>query len=945
MILLTWAAAASAQTGTIQGRILDAVTGNEVIGANVLVVDTAFGGYTDLDGRYRLTGVPAGTVELRIACEYYRTKIITDVVVVDGEVLELEVSIDPESAGEGDGGAFRIEDLRVSASRVLSTPTAILANRMAAPTIGDAISAAQISLSPASTSGDALTRVTGLMMVDDKYVFIRGMPDRYNTTQLDGVTVVGVDIDRDRKSFAYDLVPAGLLANMEVQKSGTPDMPGDLSGGTVKINTLEFPTERVLRFSVSSGANSLTTGEDFLATQGGGGDWLARDDGSRELPASLAAVPVNLASPNNGVDRESRTAAAGADLSNSYMPLLHSAEPSRSLSFAYGDRWFVRDIDELGLVSSVTYKSGFSIEDFHDSPTRITVIEMPEGFDDLVFETKDRDLEGSRYKRTYQLGGLFNLNYKLAQRHKFLFSNFYNRSALDMVTFRSGLPKEGTYGETTTLEWKERRLLLTKLRGEHSLGADHKLRIDWTAYRYETEIDEPDRKYVELDQQPGPVDAPRRMAMRDNYRMWNGNRETTDGLQLDVRYEALGADWTFGMLSQERSRNVEQLAYSYDKTAVSPDNRGIQEYGIGSLFIPENVFWEQGGTNNRFAFDLATGFYGTYEAGQDLSSFYAMIDREFELGGARLRFTGGVRQEDSRIVVTTPPTLENAETVEAVIDETDLLPSANLTWKLRDNVNVRFAYAGSVNRPEFRELSPIRYYNFSEDRNIQGNPALVQAEIKNWDARFEFFPKAGEVLAVSAFYKDFTNAIEETLQANPERFVQTWTNSPEARNWGFELEARKNLGFLGGFLADFTLTANYFRVDSEVAYELVGTNDQGEPVAVAKTRPLQGQAPWAVNVSLLWERLRWGSSVNVLFNRIGRRLDKVGDSEETNVYLMPRDLVDLAWVQRLGDSWRMKFTVKNLLDEEETFLWGTRELPFETRSYGRSTGLSFSYAY
>lgn len=938
--LLLAAPATQADAAVLQGTITDEKTGDELIGATVALLETTIGGFTDLDGRYRLENVPPGTYEMRVTYEFYQTKIVTELTLVADQVLEMDIGLLPESA-VGDGGAFRIEDLRVTAERVLSTPTAILANRMAAPTIGDAISAAQISLSPDATSGDALARVTGLMMVDDKYVFIRGMPDRYNTTMLDGVTVVGTDIDRDKKSFAYDLIPAGLLASMEVQKSVTPDVPGDMSGGTVKINTMEFPEDEIIKLTVGSGSNSITTGEDVLTAPGGGSDWRAVDDGFRAHPDALADIPVNLGSPNNGVDRALRTATARETLDNTYGLSTQTAEPDRSLSLAYGNRWFVRDIDEFGAIASVTWKNRFRAEDFHDNPTRRTVYEIP-GIDPIVIETKDRDLDGTRYKQSYQLGGLLNLNYKLAMKHKLLLTNFWNRSALNQVTFRSGIPTEGTYGEKTTMEWKERALDLNKVAGEHRL-LDDRLRVEWAAWRFRSSVDEPDRKYVEFDAQPGPIGAPRTMALRDNYRMWNGNSEETDGTRLDVSYEVLGTVFKAGRLSTRRERNVTQIAYSYDKSVISAGNREILEYGRPSIFIPENVFWEQGGDDNRFAFDLATGFFGTYDAVQDLEALYLMADREFRVAGADFRIVGGVRSEDSRIEVVTPPTLENPETVTALIDEQDLLPSANLTWRATDTVNMRLAYGKSLNRPEFRELSPINYYNFSEDRNIKGNPALTQAEVENWDVRLEYFPEPGEVLAVSAFRKVFTGAIEDTLQANPERFVQTWTNSPHARNYGFELEARKSLGFLWRHLQPFTLTANYFYVKSDVDYvEVEIDGETGEPVATGKTRLLQGQAPWAVNLSLLWEHPRWGTSFNVLYNRVGRRLDKVGDTETTNIYLMPRELLDVAWVQRLGDAWKMKATVKNLLDEGETYLWGTEELPFETRAYGVSAGLSFA---
>jgi len=226
---------------------------------------------------------------------------------------------------------------------------------------------------------------------------------------------------------------------------------------------------------------------------------------------------------------------------------------------------------------------------------------------------------------------------------------------------------------------------------------------------------------------------------------------------------------------------------------------------------------------------------------------------------------------------------------------------------------------------------------------VQGNPNLERATINNYDARVEFFPNPGEVVAASYFYKRLHDAIEEKLIPTPERFLRTWFNSGKGWNHGFELEVRKSLGFVAGALADFSVTGNYTRVWSSIEYIETRTDELGNPIRETKTREMQGQSPWSVNVSLLWMKPSWGTSMNVLYNRIGRRLDAVGDYRDQDLYEESRDNVDLALSQRLFDDLKVKFTATNILGETERYTSGPLDELHSEWSRGTTWSLSLSY--
>ena len=912
MLLVFQAERGAAQTGTLQGRISDEGSGEPLIGATIFLMGTRIGTTTDLDGNYRVGGIPPGSYEVRITFLNYERKTVTGVTVKAGETLKLDVGIKPLSTDANPDAAFTIEDVRVSAQRVLSTDAAVLVDRLKAATIGDAISAEQISKSPDATSGDALKRVTGLSVVDDKFVFIRGVTDRYNITMLNGVSVSSTDTDVDKKSFSYDLIPAELLSNTVVTKSATPNLPGDFSGGAVQMNTLDFPSRRIFKLTVGGSYNTAVSNEDILTSAGGSRDWLGRDDGTRALPGGgLEGIALARALPNN------------------WGPVGDRADMNARYSLALGDAFRLGG-QEFGYVGSVVYRNGFDKEDFIEAP------KLDDG------TTPYFHYEGTRYKYKVLAGGLLDLNYRLHPDHALNFRNSYSRSAQEAVSRSDGEHNSDGPTRRQTIEWDERYNYSGRVGGRHVFPFLFNFETDWEFHVGDNEAAEPDRKHVEYRESPA---VPGTWVMRENYRTWSELREDTRGWAVNATLPARRRGGTFltrfrfGYLASERDRAYGVETWVADISTVRSPNYGIPLLPIEEIFDPDNF------GDRKMNFKRQNNLTGEYEASHELSAYYGMLDHFFTVLGQRFRLVGGARVEDSDQLVISRPQEAGAGTTRARIDEKDVLPSANFTYLFNDWTNVRFAYSKAVNRPEFREMSNVFYFDFNRSQYVRGNPNLKRATIDNYDVRFELFPDVGQVISFSYFYKDFRDPIEEKYLPSNDRYVLTWFNSPRGKNYGWEVEARLNFGLFAGFLRNFTVMGNYTEITSEIEFEDKRTDTGGNVITETLTRPMQGQSPWMVNVGLYFDAPRTGTDISVLYNRIGRRIYAVGDVPKLDVYEEPRDLLDVAVTQRLFWNTQIKFAARDLIADDVLYTSGIKQAPHTVISTGSIYSLAFTYKF
>jgi TonB-dependent receptor len=890
-------AAVSARAGVIEGTVKDKKSGDALIGANVKVVGTNLGAATDIDGHYVIENVPDGVYSLRVFYGGFTPEVISGIAVAGDKPVKADVKLEPIAGDD----AMRIEDIYVTAERVRNTNAAILTERARSAAISDGISAEQIRLSPDGTSSDALKRVTGLSIVDNKFVFIRGVTDRYNSTTLNGVGVTSTDANVDKKSFSFDLIPASLISNTIVAKTATPDLPGDFSGGLVQVNTLDFPTGLMANVSAESGYDEISSRKDIRVGPEGGDDWKGEDDGTRARPPDVEGVALAKTLPNNWATSPDRSRNNG------------------SYAVTLGNSFGLGGFGEIGVVASGTYKNNYRVSEFYQEP---------EVSDQRLFMYR-----GDRFNRRVLMGGLANVSYRPNRNHKVTFENDYTRTADNRVMESMGLPENGDTARVQAITWNQRDLYLGQLSGDHALPALKDIKVDWRYAFSNSDASEPDRKYAVYQR-----DALGRYTIRENYRTWSALTEDSHTGLANLEVPLGKAKLKTGLLTYKREREFESEAWVTDPSTLRGANRALVIEPIETIFDADHY------GPDLFDFKLASAFTGDYTGVHDLNAYYGMADGAFRVLGQNFRAAGGVRVEDSRQQVDSPVSAQEPDNIQtAIIDERDILPSANLSWQTTRTTALRLGYFASVNRPEFREMANVGYRDYERNQNVIGNPNLARATIRNYDVRVEWFPKLGEVLAASWFYKDFNNAIEEQLLPSPDKYVRTWFNSPTGKNYGYELEARKGLGFVWGGLEHLVVQTNYTKVTSEVEYTDTYTDEQGNAIYETRQRTMQGQAPYTFNAGVTYTVPDIGLSMSLLFNRFGRRLEAVGDTRDYDVYEESRDLYDFAVTEEFTPWMRLKFSIKDIAADDIVYTFGDTGSIWESVKVGTTYALSLSF--
>jgi TonB-dependent receptor len=469
-----------------------------------------------------------------------------------------------------------------------------------------------------------------------------------------------------------------------------------------------------------------------------------------------------------------------------------------------------------------------------------------------------------------------------------------------------------------------------QLAGTHSLPSIGGLEVQWRGAYSTSHREDPDEKrvtyYRPLDDPTFPYEA------AVNQRSWADLKERTLSGGVDFVLPVLTGKLKVGASADGRTSDYGIRYFNITPDFGAPSS--LTRLPISEIYAVENY------GPGKFLMTESSKPTDSYAGESHLIAGYVMADAPFQLFDQRFRISGGARLEHWDQTVTVPRTLEPNGPVDADrIDKTDILPSVNLTYVVSDNMNLRFAHYHSVNRPVFRERARTGYFDFVTYEVIAGNPALDRSYIHNYDVRFEVFPEVGELFAVSLFSKAISGAIEEQLGQSATR-TRSWFNSPAGSNTGFELEARKSLGFLGEYWRSLMVTFNYARIYSTIEYTVTEGNSANTTFATA-TRPMQGQAPYIINVALLFTEPSLGTSLSVSYNRSGRRLQTVGFLS-SDIYEEGRDLVDLGITQPVWGGLQVKFGIRNLLDRNRV---QTRAgYRYDDSTIGRSYSLELGWS-
>ncbi|MEM1042999.1 MAG: TonB-dependent receptor [Bacteroidota bacterium] len=934
LTLLLATPAVFGQTGTIAGVVVDQDLGETLIGVNVLVEELGTGAATGLDGDYRIAGVPAGTYTLVVSYLGYNTQRVTGVAVTEGTTT-VDVALTEETL-ELEG------EVVVEARALRNNEATLLRDRQKAAGLSDAVSAETISRSGSSNAADAMEKVTGASVQDGRYIYVRGLGDRYMNTQLNGATLPSSDPDRN--AVPLDLFPGGLLDNIVTSKTFTPDKPGDFTGGSVNIATKSFPDQLTLGFSSSMSVNTnAAPGSDILAVPDGLGVLGTSDN---DLPAALENGDVPTIGETFGnaaeaqeLDRLSRSFNA------SMAPAVSAAPVAQSYSFSLGNRTELAG-RPLGFIASANWSRSTSAYD----DGRFGQFSLPGSGDGVTELTSDLRLTDQAGSEEVLWGGLANLSYRPAQRHELGLNVLYNRSASQSARLRTGaFPRDLSADqvfETRALETIERTLASAQLRGEHAFS-DRGVQAEWNASLARSAQDEPDLRFFSNHFTPGAADTSFTIAANlypEPTRYFRDLEENSATANLDVtvpvrlfgravRVKTGGSFLAKGRTFRERryeyQRNVNQLVYSGDEDAFFGDqNVGI----IGQDDDGRPVF-------GNYLVDLSTP-RNNYDGRQTVAAGYGMVDAAVT---DRLRLIAGARVETTDIEV------ENlaAQRDRGTISEVDVLPSLSSVYALSDRMNVRAAYGRTLARPTFREFAPYTTYDFVENLIYVGNTDLERSLVDNVDLRWEWFFQPGQIVAVSGFFKQFDGPIERVIRSAATNLEVEFNNLESAQVYGLEMEARTGLGFAGRALRHFQAGANLTLVQSVVdidAAELAqirASNPEADD-----TRSLQGQSPYVVNLDFGYENLERGTAISLFFNVFGERLYAVARGGAPNYFEQPRSVLDVVASQEVGRGFTVKLSAKNLLDARYEIVQTFRGRDFVNRGYsqGRAFSLGVSYS-
>lgn len=946
-LMLAFGCLGMAQTsvGTLSGIIVDKDTGEGLISANVLLEGTERVAFADIDGRFVFNNVPVGTYTLIARMDGFNTATITDVVIKPKQNTTLDIALTT---------AALVSEMVVTAELLENTEAGLLKHRQKAVAISDAVSSETMARSGGSNAADAMTKVTGASVVDGKYVFIRGLGDRYTSTHLNGIELPTADPDSN--AFQADLFPTGILDNIVTLKSFTPDKPGNFSGGIVDISTKSYTDTLTYSFSLSTSYNDQTTfNDEFLSYPGSGSDWLGRDDGFRAVPEGLD--DPDLVVPSLIEARRDESAARRLDeISRAFEPVMsgtdHTGQLNQGFGFNISDSLFFGG-KQLGLSASMSYSRKNDYIDDHVK-ARWQLTESAQAASSLVNQSLFSSREGSE---KVNLGGLVSATFLPHHLHQIGATMVFSQSGESEAEYYQGqwpeqFSSDNAFLESRLLKYSERDLKSYQLRGEHFFPQAGDLEVTWRGAISTTLQDEPDTRIFTdnfsnriINGQAQTVYSITPSIYATPARYYRALEEDKNTLSLDITkpiriWGGRSGKVSFGGAYEEKDRQFRELRFEYVADA------GIRYDGDPeSYFSRENVglqgFNEQTGRYEfgnviRLAPDTRGG---NYEGELEIFAYYGMIELPLT---ERLRAIAGARIEDAEFLVT------NGED-QGTLDDNDVLPSLNLIYSLTDNSNLRFAAGRTLARPTFREKAPYTSFDFFADGNFAGNPDLKRTLMENFDLRWERFSRPGEILAASVFYKEFENPIERAynVRFSSEFGERTFLNVDEATVMGIELEVRKAFDFITDTSASqLSFGANLSLIESEVdlpeeELAFLRTRDPN----ISPTRELQGQSPYILNLSVNYDLLDWEASTSLFYNIYGERLDEVGVGGAPNAYEQPRGVLDFYYSQPLWNKITLKFTAKNLLDSSFEILQTFKGEDFVRSLYrtGRTYSLSLSY--
>lgn len=931
--------------GAIIVKVVDATDSEPIRGATAQVVgDDALKAVSGADGKARLD-LPAGTYAVKVTAPDHGPATIERLTVVVGKAI-------------GTTAKLQATKVKTTPSTQLVDVTGVvkqaseanqLQERKDSLVVADNLGAEAIAKTTDSDAAEVVTRVTAVTVKDDKFIIVRGLGERYSNALLNGTRLPSTD--PNRRIVPLDIFPADFIEALNLIKTYSPDLPGDFAGGLVDVKLAQPPTELTYGLSTSLSFNTETTFQDFGTYDGYAGDWFTLGDSQRALPGAFDIFPQSPTTPPTLTTTQMRGLVGS--LADNWNINSTTAPPNFSLDGFVGNTW-----GPFGINLAAAYGWKFSTHrgEVENSYTSLDQIEQNTG-DVFTYDVSDFET---------QLGAVLASQYEIDEDHKLLARALVNRQSVDEVQNGQGFDGQSADVEQfpKSSQYTASQLGFGAIEGVHHFDW---LDFDWRGSWAPSSQSVPDAKfytYAQGTDQPPPILETRGGPIAEPLRTWSDLNEFLQDYYLDAKipfstrlpftdvWRGLPAQLKTGVNYALRDRTFTYQSYDISGTTL------VEQLDLAlppdSLLVPPNF-----STNGPFIFDRQS--YQPFDASQEIAALYGMVD--LPLIEDRLRFIGGSRLEYSYI--SGRAFLESVGFQDIRLNDLDPMPAASLVYTPIEDMNVRGAFSQTVSRPEFRELTPVKFAALPGERILVGNPDLVSATITNYDLRWEWFFTPLELVSAGFFYKELEKPIEVVTGRDSAGGVfDVFVNYDNASLWGIELEGRKDFAFavpyvhqvswledLAPHLADVQIQVNASIVDSTTSEGFAPVDPTLATVSPAPgEKPLQGQPPFLVNASLEYENYRWGL-FRLLYNTVGSTIEakgtKFGDSPAVpDIESQRRDQLDFVWlsdVTLFGTPFSTKFAVENMLNDVFEETQGPRVTNRYRTGVTFSTGISYSF--
>jgi len=897
--------------GILKGKVVSAETKEPVKGVRIFIKRTNFDILTDGSGEFEVE-LLEGSHSLSAVHPKFATRTIDSLIVVKEKTAEYTIELSPAS--------LELEEYRVLAPHIEGGIASLMYEKKESSAVADVIGAEQMSKSGDSDAAAALKRVTGLTVVGGKFVYVRGLGERYSCTLLNGSLLPSPE--PERRVVPLDLFPVGILESMVIQKSYSPDMPGEFGGGAILLRTRGIPEEFFFKVQLSGAFSPGSTFGESIEHDGGKADFMGVDDGSRKLPGLISEQNGKKLIKKGKYDKEGFTAEDiekfGESFPDSWNVHKTALMPDMGISLSMGDTFKFPKI-KFGYISSALYSLS---HDLTEKNKKGFTVSSGEG-NDVKLEKKE-DKDHTIANTNVKLGGILGLGLSGADQ-KVTSTTIVIRTTDNTTASIEGWINEidGDIRETK-LRWLEQMLISQQIHGSHTLPFRTKPLIDWRYTFARASRYEPDRRYYRYDEGASEDVWSLTGTTRSNERLYSNLLDSSHDIGFDITvpfnvWKKLEAKTKIGTNIFFKNREVDTRRFQF---SGKPSDLSLLNEDPETIFAPENI-----GADGLELREV-TRETDNYSAHQELYGVFGMIDIPIVKS---FKFSGGLRYErSSQTVETFALYTAEPEIIKSSLITDDFLPAANLTWEFADDFQLRTGYSITVSRPDLRELSPVTSDNVEDDGETIGNPDLKRAVIHSADLRFEWFISTDENIAAGAFYKHFLDPIE-TYSLPGSGDSATFKNAKKADNVGLELEFRKNMSFIHKKLADLSVAGNFSYIYSKVKVS-------NEP-----SRALQGQSPFVINTQIAYDNSDIGLSVAFLYNVFGKRIAVVGEQGQPHQFEQPFHQLDFVASQKIPYGFKLAFKFKNILDLPAQITQADKTV--ESYRKGRELSLALSWEY